>query len=79
MRDAPGTWAPAASRTLPAGSFVVRASQPYGLLAFHLLEPEGDDGLLQWGFFEGLVASHRTYPVLRITKPAVLHTSPAKN
>ena len=79
MRDAPGAWAPAASRTLPAGSFVVRASQPYGLLAFYLLEPQGDDGLLQWGFFEGLLAPHGNYPVMRITKPATLRTSPAKN
>jgi hypothetical protein len=79
MRDAPGRWTPAASRTLPAGSFIVRASQPYGLLAFYLLEPQGDDGLLQWGFFEGLLAPHRNYPVMRITKPATLRTSAAKN
>jgi hypothetical protein len=79
MRDAPGTWAPAASQTLPAGSYVVRASQPYGLLAFYLLEPQGDDGLLQWGFFEGLIAPHANYPVLRILKPTTLRTRPATN
>lgn len=79
MRDVPGTWSAGASRTLPAGSFVVRASQPYGLLAFYLLEPQGDDGLLQWGFFEGLLAPHGNYPVARITKPATLRTSSAKN
>ena len=79
MRDAPGAWTPVVTRTLSAGSYVVRASQPYGLLAFYLLEPGGDDGLLQWGFFEGLLASHSNYPVMRITAPATLHTSPAKN
>ena len=50
-----------------------------GFLAFYLLEPQGDDGLLQWGFFEGLIAPHVNYPVLRILKPATLRTRPATN
>jgi hypothetical protein len=79
MRDASGAWSSATQQTLPAGSYIVRAAQPLGLLAFYLLEPEGDDGLLQWGFFEGLVASHSRYPVLRIVKASVIHSSPAKN
>jgi zinc carboxypeptidase len=79
MRDAPGAWTRAAMHSLPAGSYIVRASQPFGLLAFYLLEPQGDDGLLQWGFFEGLVAAHTDFPVMRITKPATLRTSPARN
>ncbi len=36
---------------LPAGSFIVSASQPLGLLAFHMLEPESADGVVAWGFF----------------------------
>jgi hypothetical protein len=79
MRDAPGVWSSAVQQSLPTGSYVVRASQPSGLLAYYLLEPEGEDGLLQWGFFEGLVAPHSRYPVVRIVKPATLRTSPAKN
>jgi hypothetical protein len=79
MREAPGVWSSAATQRLPAGSYIVRASQPFGLLAFYLLEPEGDDGLLQWGFFEGLLAPHSRYPVVRIVKPAILRTSAAKN
>src|SRR5258708_4503597 len=79
MCDAPGTWAPTATRTLPAGTFIVRASQAYGLLPFYLLEPEGDDGLLQWGFFEGQIVPRGTYPVVRITKPARLRTNLAQN
>ena len=78
MRDALGSWSAATRHALPAGSFVVRASQPYGLLAFYLLEPQGDDGLLQWGFFEGLVAPHAPYPVMRITRPATFHPSRVK-
>jgi hypothetical protein len=79
MRDAPGAWATPAVQKFPAGTYVVRASQPFGLLAFYLLEPENDDGLLSWGFFEGLVGAHSRYPVLRISKPASLRTSPARN
>jgi hypothetical protein len=78
MRDIRGTWGDAAKETLPAGSYVVRSGQPYGLLAFYLLEPQNNDGLLSWGFFEGLVGSKTGYPVWRITQPAALRTSPAK-
>jgi hypothetical protein len=76
MRNVPGTWSAPASSTLPAGTYVVRASQQFGLLAFYLLEAQGDDGLLQWGFFEGLIAPHSSYPVLRIVKPATLRANP---
>jgi hypothetical protein len=78
MRSAPGRWDEASRRTLAAGSFIVRGGQPHGLLAFYLLEPENDDGLLSWGFLEGLVAAQSAYPVLRVTKPATIRTSPAR-
>ncbi|MBI4467973.1 MAG: M14 family metallopeptidase [Acidobacteria bacterium] len=42
-------------RVLPAGSFRVRTSQPLGRLAFYLLEPESDDGLVDWNFFDTAV------------------------
>jgi hypothetical protein len=78
MRNAPGNWSGASFQTLPAGTFVVRAGQPYGLLAFYLLEPENDDGLLSWGFFEGMVGPQSKYPVLRVTLPVTLRTTTAK-
>jgi hypothetical protein len=78
MRNAPGRWSDAATQTLSAGSYIVRGGQPYGLLAFYLLEPENDDGLLAWGFFEGLVGAQSKYPVIRITKPVTLRTTTAK-
>jgi hypothetical protein len=78
MRSAPGRWSSAATETLPAGTFVVRGGQPYGLLAFYLLEPENDDGLLSWGFFEGLVGTRSKYPIIRVTKPVTLRTITAK-
>lgn len=78
MRSAPGQWKDAGTRSLPSGTYVVRASQPFGLLAFYLLEPQNNDGLVAWGFFEGLLSARSDYPVIRITRPATLRTTPAK-
>jgi hypothetical protein len=78
MRTAPGRWTDATTRTLPAGTLIVPASQRLGLLAFYLLEPENDDGLLSWGFFEGLVGPRMEYPVIRVTRPITLRVTSAK-
>jgi len=78
MRNAPGHWTDAAMQALPAGTYIVRAGQPYGLLAFYLLEPENDDGLLSWGFLEGLVTAQSAYPVIRLAGPVTLRTTTAK-
>jgi hypothetical protein len=77
MKEVTGSWASAAGTSLPAGSYVVRAAQPFGLLAFYLLEPESEDGLMQWSFYDGIVGSHSAFPVLRITKPATLRAKAA--
>jgi len=76
MSDVAGRWSPAAPRTLPSGTYVVRAGQPLGLLAFYLLEPESEDGLTQWSFLDGIVAAHRDFPILRVTAPATFRTHP---
>jgi hypothetical protein len=39
-------------RTFAADTLVVRTAQPLGLLAAYLLEPESDDGLVTWNFFD---------------------------
>ena len=77
MKDVTGKWESATNRSLPAGSYVVRAGQPFGLLAFYLLEPESEDGLMQWSFYDGIVMPHAAFPVLRVAKPATLRTKPA--
>jgi hypothetical protein len=74
MKDVGGTWNAATDEQLPAGTYVVRAAQPYGLLAFYLLEPESEDGLMQWSFYDGIVAPHTNFPVTRITRPATLRS-----
>jgi len=76
MKDITGRWQAAGARTLPAGTYVVAAGQPLGLVAFYLLEPLSEDGLMQWSFYDGLVASGRDFPILRITAPTALRTHP---
>ncbi|MBX6332643.1 MAG: M14 family metallopeptidase [Gemmatimonadaceae bacterium] len=53
-------------RTIPAGAWVVRAGQPQGIVAYYLLEPESDDGLVTWNFFDARLAPGGDYPVLRV-------------
>ncbi|HEX9710279.1 MAG TPA: M14 family metallopeptidase, partial [Candidatus Thermoplasmatota archaeon] len=52
------------TRTLPAGTVVVDLAQPLGRLAFYLLEPRSDDGLVAWGLLDDALEDG-TYPVLR--------------
>ncbi|HEY6830644.1 MAG TPA: M14 family zinc carboxypeptidase [Gemmatimonadaceae bacterium] len=79
LKDVTGKWSEAGPRTLPAGSYVVSAGQPRGLAAFYLLEPESEDGLAQWSFFDGILAAHADFPVLRVVKPATFRSKPARN
>lgn len=64
-------------RAFPTGTLFIGMAQPLGNLAAYLLEPESDDGLLIWNFFDrSLVAqwgrSPQTYPVFRVLKPVNL-------
>jgi hypothetical protein len=34
---------------------------------------------MQWSFYDGIVAPHTDFPVLRITKPATLRTKPVRD
>ena len=60
-----GRWTEALD-TLPAGTVLVETAQPLGLVAFYLLEPEADDGLVDWNFFDAWLAPGKPYPVARI-------------
>lgn len=51
-------------RTLAAGTYRVPMTQPLARLAFYLLEPRSNDGLLTWNVFDEAV-KRSTYPVLR--------------
>ena len=63
----------------PAGTLVVSTAQPLGALAAYLLEPESDDGLVAWNYFDKFLASSwggatsgMIVPVRRMLQPAVL-------
>ena len=76
LKSLTGRWNAPASRTLPAGTYIVRAGQPYGLLAFFLLEPESADGLTS--YLSAVMAAGREYPVIRITAQETLTTRPLR-
>ena len=62
---------------LPAGTFIIETAQPLGALAAYLLEPETDDGLVTWNFFDSVAVEGRVFPTLRVTEAiAAEHLSP---
>ncbi len=60
-----GSWS-RQRQALPVGTMIVRPAQPRGLLSVYLLEPESDDGLVDWNFFDSEIARGKSFPVLRI-------------
>ncbi|MGB4705256.1 MAG: M14 family metallopeptidase [Candidatus Saccharicenans sp.] len=64
-------------RKFAAGSLLVRTSQPLGYLAAYLLEPESDDGLVVWNYFDRYIAGQwqrglSELPVYRLLQPVKL-------
>jgi hypothetical protein len=62
------------TKIFPEGTFFIPAAQPLGALAAYLLEPESDDGLLVWNFFDRYLVPQwsrelQTYPVYRLLNP----------
>jgi dipeptidyl aminopeptidase/acylaminoacyl peptidase len=55
-----------ASRWYEAGTIVVRTAQDLGNLAVYLLEPECEDGLTTWNFFDEHLEEGGAFPVARI-------------
>ncbi|MFH0759959.1 MAG: M14 family metallopeptidase [Bacteroidota bacterium] len=61
-------------KTIPAGSYYVDLAQPLAWLIFYLLEPQSDDGLLYWNFFDeyllkcNIEKGRAVYPVLKTTQ-----------
>lgn len=65
LRTLEGTWAAAPGVTVPAGAWAVSLNQPLARLAFYLLEPRSDDGLLAWNYLDDLLKDGSPYPILR--------------
>jgi len=61
-----------AQEKFPAGSFIVSTHQPKAALIFYLLEPESDDGLVNWNYLDQELdravkeGGSAVYPVYRL-------------
>jgi hypothetical protein len=62
-----GHWL-AVTQKLEPGDLVVPMAQPLAHVALYLLEPESDDGLVRWRFFDA-VKEGEPFPVRRIPRP----------
>jgi dipeptidyl-peptidase 4 len=56
----------AEARRVPAGSILVKTGQKLGTLAAYLLEPQAEDGLCAWNFFDAGLKEGQDFPVLRL-------------
>ncbi len=62
------------------GTYLVKSGQKLGNLVSYLLEPEADDGLLSWNYFDRYLApqwgrSYFPYPVYKVMKKVSLPTA----
>jgi hypothetical protein len=64
-------------RHAPAGALVVRTAQPLGDLLVFFLEPQSEDGLVTWNFFDDVLQEGNDFPVLRVPAPRELKTREA--
>jgi len=65
VRTLEGAWAASAQMSAPAGAWAVSMSQPLARLAFYLLAPTSDDGLVFWNYLDDELKDGKIYPVLR--------------
>ena len=65
MRRLEGKWSPSAEPVMPAAYWTVPMNQPLARLAFYLLEPMSDDGLVNWNLLDDELKDARTFPILR--------------
>jgi hypothetical protein len=56
-----------------AGDYVVRTSQPLGILIFHILEPESKDGVVAWGELAPPKVGD-SFPILKLMSPPAAKT-----
>jgi len=60
--------------TVEAGSLFVPANQALARLAFYLIEPESDDGLVTWNVIDEGLTVGQTYPIYRVLDSTRLKT-----
>lgn len=55
-------------QTFPSGTMLVRTAQPLSSLVCYLLEPESEDGLLTWNFFDSYLETGKVFPVYKLMR-----------
>jgi hypothetical protein len=65
MRRVDGQWGGKADVKAGVKYVEVRTDQPLGRLAFYLLEPASDDGLVAWNYLDDQLKDATIYPVFR--------------
>jgi dipeptidyl-peptidase-4 len=65
----------------PAGTIMVRTAQPLANLAAYLLEPQSNDGMLVWNYFDRYIVpqwgmGYNPYPVYKIMNNTGIKTNP---
>jgi hypothetical protein len=71
------------TREFPKGTVVIRTAQKLGNLAAYLLEPQSDDSLLKWNFFDRYLVPQWAggfypYPVYKLPGTTIPDTSPVR-
>lgn len=64
----------------PAGTIVVRSAQPLANLSAYLLEPQSNDGMMTWNYFDRYLVpqwgqGYNIFPVYRLMKPMEIKTT----
>ena len=65
VRSLQGRWDAAPEAAAPAGSWAVAMNQPLARLAFYLLAPTSDDGVVYWNDLDEALKDAKVYPILR--------------
>jgi hypothetical protein len=65
IRKLEGTWSVKPDLKPGVKYWEIRTDQPLGRLAFYLLEPTSDDGLVAWNYLDDQLKDAKVYPILR--------------
>ncbi len=71
-----GQWVDGQRVELAAGTWIVRPAQPLGVLVMYLLEPESDDGIVDWDVGGRRAGGNGTAPVVRLARPVPTRPAP---
>jgi len=67
------------TKEFPAGTYVIRTAQPLGNLVSYLLEPQADDSLFKWNYFDRYLVpqwgiGYFPYPVYKVIEKTEIKT-----